>query len=77
MSDGQLEYPNYRHLVEFERYIASRPGTVGALNHQRIGLDRNAVALVALVIAVERLPRRLAIEHDMDLLLAALEAARS
>jgi len=73
--DTGLQHAHDRHFLERQRRVARGPGAIGAAHHQRVGLHRYAVAPVALVVAVEQRPRRLAIERDIHLVLAALEGS--
>ena len=50
---------------------------VRALSDQGVGLDRQAVLPVALVVAVEQRPGRRALEHHVDLVLPALERGQA
>ena len=69
------QHPHDRHLVKLQRFFARNRRAASAHGNQRIRLHRHAVLPIALIIAVEQAPSRLAVEHDKDLVLPALEGS--
>jgi hypothetical protein len=71
--DAGRQRSHDRHLLERQRSVARCHCGVGVRRDQGFRLDRHAFLPIALVITLEQPPSRLAIKHNEDFALPALE----